>query len=342
MRGVRARCARRAAATAVMLGLALPAASAMAQTAATASPSGVAAQGRFDQGRVLFEQGRTGDALTEFRASLELFQSPNTRLYIGLCLQRVGRFADAWEELSRTVVEAGDRIATDRRYESARDVARQALGEVEANVGLLTLRAASVPPGLEVHVGDAALEVPSLGTARAFDPGSYEVVARAPGFVPFRRAMTLVAGGRAEVAVTLEPLAPVVEAQPAPVPVPVPPDAPPVAMRGGGVRVAGFVVGGVGVAALAVFAGLGSAASSQYATLSQVCPRTAAGTADRVRDIDQGAAFTAGANAMLGVGLTALVAGVVMFGVGGARPVTPAVEAFADPSRGVLGVRGAF
>ena len=74
----------------------------------------------------------------------------------------------------------------------------------------------------------------------------------------------------------------------------------------------------------------------------RACLRTAACTADRVRDIDQGAAFTAGANAMLGVGLTALVAGVVMIGVGGARPVTPAVEAFADPSRGVLGVRGAF
>ena len=102
---------------------------ALAQTPPTAeAPSAaVAAQARFDRGRELFQQGRFADALPEFRASLELFRSPNTRLYVGLCLQRMERFAESSAELSLTVSEADAMLATDRRYESARDLARRAL-----------------------------------------------------------------------------------------------------------------------------------------------------------------------------------------------------------------------
>ena len=319
-----------------------------AQTPVTSTPSAVAAQARFDHGRELYLAGNSGDALSEFRASLELFRSPNTRLYVGLCLQRLGRFAEAYEELSRTVVEAGDMIATDRRYEGARDLARQSVAEIEPHVALLTLRAESLPPGLEVHVGDVALDVGALGVARAFEPGELEVVARAPGFAPFRETVRPAAGARASVAIVLRPPTepppppPAAVVPPVEGPVVAAPLAPTVAARvGGGVRVAGFAVGGVGVGSLVAFAVLGSMASSQYSSLSQVCPRPAC-TADRVQEINRGVTLTAGANAMLGVGLVAVVAGAVMIGVGGPRAVAPAAEAFVDPARGIVGVRGAF
>ena len=49
----------------------------------------------FDRGRALFQDRDYERALAEFRASLELYRSPNTRLYVGVCLKELSRFAEA-------------------------------------------------------------------------------------------------------------------------------------------------------------------------------------------------------------------------------------------------------
>ena len=105
---------------------------------------------------------------------------------------------------------------------------------------------------------------------------------------------------------------------------------------------AGFVVGGLGVASLAAFAALGSMASSQYDELLRSCPRPSC-TPQRVGEIDDGERLTTMANVALGVGAGAVVAGVVMIAVGGPRVVSEGrAQAYVDPSLGTVGVRGAF
>lgn len=330
----------RAAALAVCLTASGIPAAALAQTppSAAATPAAVAAQGRFDRGRALFQQDHFAEALPEFRASLELFRSPNTRLYVGLCLQRLGRFAEAYAELSRTVAEAGDLVATDRRYEGARDLARRTLAEVEPRVAQLSVRVVDPPPGVTVHAGSTVLDRAALGVAIPFDPGEVAVVAEAPGFLPARQSVRLTPGGRASIELSLR-------RAPATASVAAPPVTPPVGepppRRGGGVRVAGFVVGGLGVASLVTFGVLGGMASSQYDDLSRVCPVRAC-TAERVRQIDDGVGLTTGANVMLGVGIAAVAAGVVMIAVGGPKAVEPAAVAYVDPASGTVGVRGVF
>ena len=105
---------------------------------------------------------------------------------------------------------------------------------------------------------------------------------------------------------------------------------------------AGFVVGGLGVASLAAFAALGSMASSQYDELLRSCPRPSC-TPQRVGEIDDGERLTTMANVALGVGAGAVVVGAVMIAVGGPRVVSEGrAQAYVDPSLGTVGVRGAF
>ena len=314
---------------------------ARAQTPPSAEPSpAVAAQARFDRGRALFQQDHFAEALAEFRASVELFRSPNTRLFIGLCLQRLNRFAEASAELARTATEANDLVATDRRYENARDLARRGVAELEPRVAQLSVRVIDPPPGVTVRVGSTPLDAAALGVSLPYDPAEVLVVATAPGFLPSQQPVRLTAGGRASIELALE-RAPTVAMVTAPETEVVPPTVAPT-RHGGGVRVAGFVVGGLGVASLATFVVLGSMASSRYDELVRVCPQPAC-TAERVRQIDDGARLTTMANVTLAAGGVAVVAGLVMIVAGGPRVVSERqAQVYVDPSLGTVGVRGAF
>lgn len=314
-----------------------------------ASSSSVAAQARFDEGRRRFAAGDFANALSEFRASLALYRSPNTRLYVGLCLQRMGDAAEAWAELQRTHTEATDLARTDPRYAAARDISRREMTALEPRIARVTLHVPQVPAGLRVRVGDTDVPPAAFGVPLPFDPGNVRLTAEAPGYETFTQDLRLSPGSAAALDVALRPGG----AAPRP-PVTVrvgDPTAPPVGepvtvSRGGGVRVAGFVIAGVGVAALGAFAALGVVAGQQYDDLVARCGNRC--TSRDVSDIDAGAQAQLLANVSLGVGAAAVIAGVVMIAVGGPRRevLEPAPRAsinpFVDPSRGTFGVTGAF
>lgn len=129
------------------LSLALASATASAQPARPATAATpveatrhAAAQQRFERGLGLFDQNDFATALTEFRASLELFSSPNVRLYVGLCLLRTGHLAEAHAELQRTFNEARDLALTDPNYVDARDAAQQELTRLQPRLGRVVVR----------------------------------------------------------------------------------------------------------------------------------------------------------------------------------------------------------
>lgn len=325
---------------ALALALCAPAASAQAPQPDPAN-NAAAAQARFDAGRARFEQGDLAGALAEFRGSLELFRSPNTRLYIGLCLARTDRPAEAFNELSRAANEAADLARTDRRYEATRDRARRELGPLEARIARMTLRVLDAPPGLRVRVGATEVAPQAFGVPLALDPGSVEVVAEAQGYTTFRQTVRLAPGGSAAIDVGLQPLRAVRVT-----PIPLPPTEAPT-RRGGGVRTAGYVVGALGLVGLGVFVGFGLQAQGRYDDLRTAC-RFGRCTPNNIPWIDEGQQWQTIANAGLGAGIGLLVAGAVMVAVGGPSTVTePAprrarVDVWGDPSRGMLGVAGAF
>lgn len=323
----------------VVASLSLGATAARAQTPPVAASQATAAQARFDAGRARFEAQDWDGAQREFRASLELYRSPNTQLYLGLCALRMNRVADAFNELTAAADSAATLAQSDPRYAATRERAQRELETLDGRVARMTLRAPETPPSMTVRVAGALVPLASLGSPLAFDPGEVEVVAEAPGFQTFRQRLRLAPGGLASVDVTLQRLAP-------PAIRVVAPTAPPATTtRGGGVRTAGFVVGALSLAGFGMFVGFGLQAQSRYDELIAAC-RGQRCPARNVPAIDEGQQWQTLANVGLGAGVGLLVVGTIMVAVGGPRAASEtsraSVRLWTDPSRGMLGVAGAF
>lgn len=350
---------------ALSLSLALAGATVSAQPARPATAATpveatrhAAAQQRFERGLGLFDQNDFATALTEFRASLELFSSPNVRLYVGLCLLRTGHLAEAHAELQRTFNEARDLALTDPNYVDARDAAQQELARLQPRLGRVVVRMPAAVAGVAITANETELLTAMLGIPLSFDPGPTTVTARAPGYLEFRQTVQLIANTTTEVTIALQ-RDPNGASRPAPTPAVTTPTAPtdePMAVlprtaltvtTGGGARVAGFVVGTLGLASLAGFAVLGNMAGNRYDEVVAACR-------GRCRDhtyddaIREGETWQLLANVSLGAGLGLSLIGVVMIAVGGPRVVEEGrtarstVRPWFDASRGTVGVGGAF
>jgi hypothetical protein len=117
-----------------------------------------------------------------------------------------------------------------------------------------------------------------LGSAVPIDPGSYLIAASAPGYRAWKTTIDVSEGESKTVEVPeLEREAPPEPTEPAPAPVvSVPPaalhaPAPPPPSASGG-RTLGWIIGGVGVAALGVGAGFGIASLVSYHDADNLCP----------------------------------------------------------------------
>ena len=350
---------------ALSLSLALTGATASAQPARptpAATPveatRHAAAQQRFERGLGLFDRDDFATALTEFRASLELFSSPNVRLYVGLCLLRTGHLAEAHAELQRTFNEARDLALTDPNYVDARDAAQQEITRLQPRLGRVVVRMPSPVAGVTITANETEILTAMLGIPLSFDPGPTTLTARAPGHLEFRQTVQLLANATTEVSITLR-RDPDAASRPAPTPAVTTPTAPsgePMAVlprtaltvtTGGGARVAGFVVGALGLAALGGFAVLGTMAGSRYDEVLAACRGRCQ---DRTRDdaIREGETWELLANVSLGAGIGLSLLGVVMIAVGGPRVVEEGrtarspVRPWFDAARGTVGVGGAF
>lgn len=339
-----------------LLSAALCAGVAVAPRSAHAQLNAAAAQARFDRGRELFLARNFAGALEEFRAANELVGSPNTRLYLARCLRELGRLADAFVEFQRAAAEAADRATQEPRYASTRDNARAEGNALQARLGRLTLRVSSPPENLTITVNTHAVARPAWGLATPVDPGSLAVVASAPGFTEFRRTFTVAEGEALEVPIVLtraatpEPPARAIDPPPRlPPPLPLqPPETVEVRTTvGGGARIAGGVLLGVGVGAVAAFAGLAAAAQGRYNELQMQCGAAGCSQAQ----ISSGVTLQTAGNAMLVTGLVLVAGGVIMVAAGGPRTVVerrPVVSARLSPSvaadgRSVaLGLAGSF
>lgn len=331
-------------------------------TAWAQSAQEAAAQVRFGKGRELFIANKYAEALAELRAAIELYASPNTRLYIGRCERELGHPARAYLELQRAATEAADRARTDPRYASTRDAARQEAQALEGKFGKIVVTAKDAQ-GAQITVAGAPLGAAALGVATPIDPGHVEVAATAKGKLPFKKSVTIKAGETADVIITLEP-DPSAATTPGDEPPPVlppptnptnggtekPPETPGnvvVERTGGGVRVVGFVVGGAGIVGVSLFAIFAGVAQTQYDSLRRDCNSQPCGPSynGRIADGERNQTI---ANVSLGFGIGALLVGGIMIAAGGpktvVRPAAAALVPVVTPlDRGMfVGVQRAF
>ncbi len=263
-------------------------------------------------------------ACPQLEESGRLYASLNTEYFLANCYEHAGRMATAWIDYLE-VAEKAHAAGEGAKERKARERASQ----IEGKVSHLTIRVAEAVANLTIERDGMEVRRAQWGIPMPVDSGVHVVVASAPGYVPATVRATLEKeGDDASVTVprleaeALPPPAPAVQPPkpseappPAPSPVPMEPTSPPSGTRGGGQRIAGWIVGGVGVAAMGVGGVLALAAKSSY-DAAPGCTATActdlSGSQDRSSAHQQGnvatVVFIVGAAAVVGGGVLWLTA----------------------------------
>ena len=245
---------RRARLAAFALGLSFVA---NAQAAPTSQDRAVAEQ-LFRDAKRLAKKGDYDAACPKFAESQRLDPQLGTLLHLATCHEQQGLTATAWAEYS----EAVDR-ATEQDDKKRARLARERADTLEASLSRLRVKSLGEHDGLQVVLDDVVLGPASLASALPVDPGEHVVEARAPGHRPWRKSLSI-PDGPAETDVVIPTLERVADTGPSEGSAATSDD-------GEGQRLAGWIVGGVGVVGFAVMAGFGARAASQASSADEEC-----------------------------------------------------------------------
>ena len=277
----------------------------------------------FSEGRRLLEEGKTDEACVKLAESQAQDPSSGTLLNLGFCHELQHKLAAAWSEYVSATQLARDQGKEDRAL-----VAEKKAKELEPRVPYLTVAVTVPVAGLQISRGTQHLGPELLGRAIPVDPGSYVIIASAPGRREWRTTVDVAETESKTVAVpelqsetpaaTLPP-----EQSPAHPPAGVPvrqSTAPSHATSG---TPWGWIIGGAGVAASAVGAGFGIASLASYDHANGLCP-SHQGCTDEALSARSSAETKAWvANVAIGVGVIGVGAGAwILLGGGGHEPAT--------------------
>lgn len=273
---------------------------------AVAQEDRAAADALFHAGRALYDAGRFDEACPKLRASQEAAAAGGTLLLLGMCHAKQGKTATAEAELRSALAIA----RRDRRLDRER-LASKVLESVRGRAPRVTFVAPASPAALRVRIdGGAPLGRDALDVPLPVDPGPHEALVEADGFTPARAAFDA-----PDAPETIRVELPAPEPTPAPVAAPPPADArvaPP--RRGPNLHPVGTYVA-LGASALAFGAGafFGVRAIRLDDDARGACdPARCASDEGLSKNADARASATL-ANVAVGVGVTALLTGVVFW-----------------------------
>ena len=265
------------------------------------------AESKFNAGLRHFKAGKMADALPIFREVADGNGSPNARLYVGHCLQQLGKYVEAHKAFTAVVKQTTQR--GDNKYEPTREAALAQLGLLEPRVAKIVVSLVDVPSGLAVRLDGAPIEEKDLGSPIVVEPGAHKVEGTATEMAPVSRDVSVEAGESKTTILTFKK----VDAPPpptAPDPAPAKPEAAP--SKPFPMRTVGFVAGGVGAAGLAVFTVAGLMAKGTFNRMSEVCGANGCSEPGQLSDIDKGRSQQTMANVGLVVGVVGLAAGATL------------------------------
>jgi hypothetical protein len=258
------------------------------------------AEALFRAGRDAARRGDHATACEKFRESNRLDPAVGTLLNIAICEEELGQLASAWQhylEVLEGLFVSDDRLP----FVKARVQA------LEKRVPRLTLRLSTRAPGTtRVRLASTELTPASFGVALPVDPGEHELVVRADGHEARHYPVGVAEGEHEEIVV--EP-GPPVQARPA-VARPKPkPSAAVARAPTSGRRTAGFIIGGTGVAALAVGTVAGLMVLDRKAAVEDGCNEQKICTPEAVDAADSGATLGAVSNVAFVAGGLAVLSG---------------------------------
>jgi hypothetical protein len=254
----------------------------------------------FERGEAQFQQGDFGAAIANFREAERLRTTPEVAFDLAKCFEKLGDEAFATLYFRQYLRRAPDASDTPEVAQKVGAV----IAKLEASgLGYLELE---VPRGTDIRVNGRLYPVSPVALFAA--PGEYDVTAQFPAG-PKRMSVQLRRGRTTTVA--FEPLLPplvTVEQALTPEMVMRGLDAPPTSGRSQ-LRVASYIVAGVGLAAAVVGMVLGASAKSDETASRNQSLRVSEATA--VAQSSNGKAI--GANLLFGVGGAAVAGAALMF-----------------------------
>ncbi|MBI3202939.1 MAG: hypothetical protein HYZ29_15480 [Myxococcales bacterium] len=301
-----------------------------------------AAEALFDKALADFDAGRLDAACPAFAESQRLDPRPGTLFTLAECEARAGLLASAVGHYGDYLAQFGRMTQAEQKKQRGRDkIALGALEKLRPDVPQLTIVVPEgTPPDASVSRNGKALGRAALGVALPVDPGEHEVVLTLTDGRTSRKALTLAKGAKERVVLDL----PAASAPEAPAPASVPPREAPVTTRPGSSPWP-WVIGGVGVAGIAVGSVTGLMVLGKKKTIQDhcdgpVCDVTGKEAADSAKTL--GWVSTAG----FGVGVVGVgVATALLIGGGSQKTerATRTLPVVVATERGAwLGLRGAL
>ncbi|HVY48359.1 MAG TPA: hypothetical protein VHB21_20870 [Minicystis sp.] len=291
-----------------------------------------AARQTFGEGKDLEKAGDWAGALEKFKKVAEVKITPQVRFHIALCEENLGRYVSALKGFDLAAEEA--RLAGS----SAIEVAENAPGRAEAlrkKVAHLTIAVTGKLVTSKLSLDGVELTSEKIGKDQLVDPGKHRVLLQTRDAPVFDKDIELAPGESQTIRVEVHDEAPPPESPPPGTPAP--PPAPPS-------RAPAYVIGGIGVAALAgggVLMGLAQVAKADvesHCTNDRNCPRSFKSEGDRGRTFYY-TSFVVG-----GAGAAALATGAVLFVVLAPKKTHPKTGAalVVAPTLGGVTASGTF
>jgi hypothetical protein len=160
---------------------------------AIAAPSAPSAQERamaealFQQAKKLGAAGDLEKACKKFEESFEHDPTLGTKLHSAACYEELGRTASAWAAFSEAAAMA--LTAGDSERET---LAKERVAKLEKQLPRLILEVPDSVEGMQVEVDGQNLS--SFGTALPIDPGSHRIKVFAPGYESWETTITVAKG----------------------------------------------------------------------------------------------------------------------------------------------------
>jgi hypothetical protein len=280
------------------LGIALPLACGLLLAGEAHGQSGGAeraasAEALFREAKGLMEDGNYAVACPKLEASQRMDPAVGTLLNLAICHDQINKTASAWAEYLRAASMARRKKQLEREK-----FARERATALEPRLTRVAFTVAeeALVDGLVVRRDGVIQESAMWATATPVDPGTHVVSASAPGKREWRTTVDVSGEGKT-VTVDIPPLEDAPEQVDSPAPVattsaPSPSEAAPVQVApssiGSDQRTIGILVGGVGVAGLAVGSIFGLQARSKWNDAD--CPNNVCPTVeqqDRAEDAKQ-------------------------------------------------------
>ncbi len=322
--------------------IALVAALSVASGAARAQSLGdkALAETLFQQGRDLFDAGKTDEACLLFEQSQRLEEKLGTLLNLAVCHEKQGRTATAWAEFTEAAAIA------DKRGEAQRaEFARERVKALAGKLSHVVVSLAEDAPGLVVSIDGSALSV--HGVPLPLDPGTHKVEARATGRRVWATQVEVPPGPSKTTvqvpALALEESPPPVGGSPPVKPPDPPPDKPkPPPPDEGEVSPAAWVLFGVGGAGIVLGAITGGVSLAKTSDLEEACNRPRGCPPAVAEDLSSANTLANVSNVSFVVGGASAVAGLVVLLVTLPSGDAPKDVSFVSVGDAGLGVRGRF